>query len=126
MLLNVQNKRKMLKATTVLRPLKGLPWMAHTMARKVSPSLPTTVLPSRSFLILVTNENNHVVITAIIPVNKVAGVEESMLDGEVKKSSRVMQRESTISRLFVASEKNCAITQHRANILHYDSLKCNL
>jgi hypothetical protein len=39
--------------------------------------------PGPSYLILVTNEDNHTVITAIIPVNKVAGVEESMLDGEV-------------------------------------------
>jgi hypothetical protein len=39
--------------------------------------------PGPSYPILVTNEDNHAVITAIIPVNKVAGVEESTLDGEV-------------------------------------------
>ena len=39
--------------------------------------------PGPSYLILVTNEDNHVVITAIIPVNKVAVVEGSMLDGKM-------------------------------------------
>jgi len=39
--------------------------------------------PGPSYLILVTDEDNHAVITAINPVNKMAGVEESMLDGEM-------------------------------------------
>lgn len=71
-------------ATTMLRPHKEVPWMVKTMVLKVSPSLPTTVFPSNSILhSFCHNEDNHVVITANIPVNKLACVEESMLDGEV-------------------------------------------
>lgn len=59
-------------------------WCRHWHSRFPLLCLLLYYPPGPSYLILVTNEDNHAIVnTAIIPTNKVAGVEESLLDGEV-------------------------------------------
>lgn len=75
--------------TTMLRPQKEVPWMEETMVLKVytsfllpySPPAPSHVV--HKLKVLITNEDNHLVNTANIPVNKTASLRESMLKGEV-------------------------------------------